>query len=193
MGTNSNGTHPNDFTLLDTTNGGGSPQHPDFSASGSTITFSFIRALSTSNGELGYSDSGGIDNWTVSVVTASVPEASTLTICSLAGVLSGAAGCGVGVSDRMSMWFPMYNGLEREQTRSTFARRTGNIMTTLETAERVVAQLSPAELARFRQWFAEFDGAIWDDQIESNAVTGKLDALAAEALEEYHASKATEI
>ena len=66
-------------------------------------------------------------------------------------------------------------------------------MTTLETAETVVAQLSPAELAQFRRWFAEFDGAIWDDQIESDAAAGKLDALAAEALAEYHAGTATEI
>jgi len=66
-------------------------------------------------------------------------------------------------------------------------------MTTLETAEKVVAQLSPAELAQFRRWFAEFDGKVWDDQIESDAVAGKLDALAAEALAEYHAGKATEI
>ena len=61
-------------------------------------------------------------------------------------------------------------------------------MTTLETAEEIVARLSPAELAKFRQWFAEFDGAAWDAQIEADAAAGKLDALA-----EYHAGKATEI
>ncbi len=66
-------------------------------------------------------------------------------------------------------------------------------MTTLQTAENAVTQLSPAELAEFRQWFAEFDGEIWDHQIESDAAAGKLDALAAEALEEYYAGKATEI
>ena len=66
-------------------------------------------------------------------------------------------------------------------------------MSTLETAESVVAQLSPAELARFRQWFAEFDSDTWDAQIESDAAAGKLDALAEEALAEYNAGKATEI
>lgn len=66
-------------------------------------------------------------------------------------------------------------------------------MTTLETAEKMVAQLSPAELAQFRQWFAKFDGVIWDDQIESDAASGKLDVLAAEVLAGYHAGKATEI
>ncbi len=66
-------------------------------------------------------------------------------------------------------------------------------MTTLETAEEIVARLSPAELAEFRQWFAKFDGEVWDAQIEADAAAGKLDALAAEALAEYHAGKATEI
>lgn len=66
-------------------------------------------------------------------------------------------------------------------------------MSLLETAEKVVAQLSPDELAQFRQWFAEFDGDAWDEQIESDAAAGKLDALAEEALVEYNAGKATEI
>lgn len=66
-------------------------------------------------------------------------------------------------------------------------------MTTLETVEKAVAQLPPADLARFRQWFAEFDGDVWDAQIEADAAAGKLDALAEEALAEYHAGKASEI
>ncbi len=66
-------------------------------------------------------------------------------------------------------------------------------MTTLETAENLVTQLTPDELARFRRWFAEFDGDVWDAQIEADAAAGKLDALGAEALAEYHAGRATEI
>lgn len=68
-----------------------------------------------------------------------------------------------------------------------------NGTSTLETAEKVVSQLSPADLAQFRQWFAEYDGEVWDAQIESDAAAGKLDALAQEALAEYKAGKATEI
>ncbi len=66
-------------------------------------------------------------------------------------------------------------------------------MTTLETAEQLVERLPPAELARFRKWFADFDGKAWDEQIEADASAGKLDALAQEALEEYQEGKATEI
>jgi hypothetical protein len=62
--------------------------------------------------------------------------------------------------------------------------------TTLEKAENAVAQLSAAELAAFRQSFAEFDGDAWDVQIESDAAAGKLDSLIAEAQKEYRAGRA---
>jgi len=51
--------------------------------------------------------------------------------------------------------------------------------------ERAVEALPPAELAEFRRWFAEYDGAVWDTQIETDAARGKLDSLAAEALADY--------
>jgi hypothetical protein len=66
-------------------------------------------------------------------------------------------------------------------------------MTTVEILEQKIAELQPAELAEFRRWFAEFDAAAWDAQIEMDAAAGKLDALAAEALAEYNAGKAIEI
>ena len=48
-----------------------------------------------------------------------------------------------------------------------------------------VESLPPIELAEFRRWFSEFDGAAWDRQIEQDASAGKLDQLAAEALADY--------
>lgn len=51
--------------------------------------------------------------------------------------------------------------------------------------EKAVEALPPAELGEFRRWFAEYDGAAWDSQIEADAVSGKLDSLAAEALADY--------
>jgi hypothetical protein len=64
---------------------------------------------------------------------------------------------------------------------------------TLETAEKTVAQLSASDLAEFRKWFAGYDGQQWDAQIEADARAGKLDALAQEALAEYYAGQSTEI
>ena len=67
------------------------------------------------------------------------------------------------------------------------------MISTLEATERAVAQLSEQELAQFRQWFAKYNGDHWDMQIEADAVAGKLDTLAQEALAEYHTGRATEI
>ena len=66
-------------------------------------------------------------------------------------------------------------------------------MTTVESLEQAISKLPPADLAAFRRWFAEFDAAVWDAQIEADAAAGKLDALAAEALDEYKNGKAREI
>lgn len=66
-------------------------------------------------------------------------------------------------------------------------------MTTVETLEAAVSQLPPQDLAEFRRWFAEFDAAAWDQQIDADAATGKLDALAAEALAEYDSGQAREL
>lgn len=65
-------------------------------------------------------------------------------------------------------------------------------MSKLEAIEKKVSGLSPEELAKFRYWFAEFDAAAWDRQIERDVKAGKLDALADEALREHAAGKSTE-
>jgi hypothetical protein len=66
-------------------------------------------------------------------------------------------------------------------------------MTTVEYLEQQVQNLPKDQLAEFRRWFSEFDAAAWDAQIEADAVAGKFDAMAAEALAEYHAGKAQEL
>jgi len=42
-----------------------------------------------------------------------------------------------------------------------------------------VRGLSP--ISEFRNWCAEFDGALWDRQIEQDVAAGRLDSLAEEA------------
>jgi hypothetical protein len=66
-------------------------------------------------------------------------------------------------------------------------------MVTAESLEQAVEQLPPEELAKFRRWFTQFDADAWDAQIEADAATGKLDALAEEALTEYRRGQAREI
>jgi hypothetical protein len=66
-------------------------------------------------------------------------------------------------------------------------------MSIVQSLEQTVTQLSPAELREFRNWFAEFDAANWDAQIEADAAAGKFDELANEALAEYQAGKARKL
>ena len=66
-------------------------------------------------------------------------------------------------------------------------------MSTIQAIEQAVQQLPAHELAEFRQWFTQFDDAAWDAQIEADAGAGKLDALATDALAEYHNGMAREL
>ena len=59
--------------------------------------------------------------------------------------------------------------------------------------EKAVQELPSEELVKFRRWFAQFDEAAWDAQIEADAAAGKLDALAVEARTEYNHGKVREL
>jgi hypothetical protein len=51
---------------------------------------------------------------------------------------------------------------------------------TIHEIEQAITELSPNELARFREWFEEFDAKVWDPtegQFERDAESGKLTAL----------------
>lgn len=63
----------------------------------------------------------------------------------------------------------------------------------VETIEREVQSLSSDELREFRRWFREFDANAWDQQIEDDARSGNLDALAEEALKTLKSGNATEL
>jgi hypothetical protein len=56
---------------------------------------------------------------------------------------------------------------------------------TIEEIEKAVSQLPPDDLARFRAWFEEFEAARFDRRIEADAVSGRLDHLADQALADY--------
>ncbi len=56
-----------------------------------------------------------------------------------------------------------------------------------------VTQLSADELARFREWFDEFDAKAWDKQFEEDVKSGKLDRLANQAIADFRAGKCKEL
>jgi hypothetical protein len=66
-------------------------------------------------------------------------------------------------------------------------------MTTAEDIEKAVEKLAPHELARFRAWFAAFDAGQFDAAIERDALAGKLDAHAEEALAAHRAGRSRDL
>lgn len=62
-------------------------------------------------------------------------------------------------------------------------------MTTVPEIEQAITQLSTHDLARFREWFEEFDAQVWDRQIEADAKSGKFDKLAAQAIADFRAGR----
>ena len=55
--------------------------------------------------------------------------------------------------------------------------------------EQTIAKLPPAELSEFREWFLRFDGDRWDEQIEKDAMSGKLESLAQAALRDFRSGQ----
>lgn len=58
-------------------------------------------------------------------------------------------------------------------------------MSTVEEIEKAVENLPAQELARFRAWFDNFDSARFDEKIERDARSGRLDEMAKQALAEH--------
>ena len=66
-------------------------------------------------------------------------------------------------------------------------------MSTVQEIQAAVSQLSPADLAAFREWYAEFDASLWDRQLEADVAAGRLDQLADEALKDLTEGRCTEL
>jgi hypothetical protein len=70
---------------------------------------------------------------------------------------------------------------------SNVRRRCGNDgehMTKLDKIESAVGKLADHDYREFRRWFLEHDWAKWDERIESDFASGKLDFLVREARDE---------
>ena len=66
-------------------------------------------------------------------------------------------------------------------------------MSELEQLKRKIESLSPEDLAKFREWFFEFDWEAWDSQLEADVKSGKLDRPMSEAMKDHQAGKAQEL
>ena len=66
-------------------------------------------------------------------------------------------------------------------------------MRKIQHIEEQIRELSEAELAQFRQWFAEFDAGAWDAQFETDVRAGKLDRLGDAARRAHTQGKTTKL
>jgi hypothetical protein len=66
-------------------------------------------------------------------------------------------------------------------------------MGTVLEIESAVQQLSRGDLAAFRDWFIGFDAAAWDKQFEEDVASGRLDALADEAIRDLREGRCTDL
>jgi hypothetical protein len=66
-------------------------------------------------------------------------------------------------------------------------------MSTIHEIEQAIRGLTPQHLAEFRAWFADFDAAVWDQQLEQDVAAGRLDQFAQEALRDLRAGRRTDL
>ncbi len=66
-------------------------------------------------------------------------------------------------------------------------------MTKLEKIEQDIKALSPKDMKRLGDWFAETHADLWDEQIERDAKDGKLDKMAEQALADHRAGRTTSL
>ena len=57
-------------------------------------------------------------------------------------------------------------------------------MMSVEEIQSAIVALSPEEFARLRRWFVERNWGRWDQEIEGDSASGKLDFLIDEAIHE---------
>jgi len=66
-------------------------------------------------------------------------------------------------------------------------------MSTVNEIEAAVSKLSREELESFRRWFQDFDADTWDRQFGADVRAGRLDTLAAEAIEDVRAGRGRDL
>ncbi|OGR82836.1 MAG: hypothetical protein A2901_03910 [Elusimicrobia bacterium RIFCSPLOWO2_01_FULL_54_10] len=66
-------------------------------------------------------------------------------------------------------------------------------MTMVQLIERRVRELDRSGLAAFRNWFRKYDSELWDEQINKDIRSGKLEKFAKHALAAHKRGKTKEL
>ena len=67
------------------------------------------------------------------------------------------------------------------------------IVSRLEQLEQKIAALDEVEMQALREWFERHDTELWDQQVESDAKSGKLARLAENALRDHQSGRSTKM
>lgn len=66
-------------------------------------------------------------------------------------------------------------------------------MTKLEQIQSTIEQLTPAEIARLREWLDELNERLFDEKVARDMESGKLDGLLAEVRANHKAGRREEL
>ena len=66
-------------------------------------------------------------------------------------------------------------------------------MSRVEELEGEIKALSSHEFQELRAWLAEYDAEVWDRQLHADALAGRLDAIADEALKDFSEGRSTDL
>ncbi len=66
-------------------------------------------------------------------------------------------------------------------------------MSRVEALESEIKTLSPGEFRELRARLAEHDADVWDQQFQADAVAGRLDAIADQALKDFAEDRSTDL
>ncbi len=72
-------------------------------------------------------------------------------------------------------------------------RNPATRMSKVEHLEQEVRELSTEELTTFREWFVAFDAMEWDERIQRDALAGKLNRSADEAIADHQTGRSRKL
>lgn len=67
------------------------------------------------------------------------------------------------------------------------------MLQTVEEIEKAIISLSKEDLSRFRRWYDEFEARQWDQSLEADVKSGKLDQLAEKAIRDFKTGRCSEL
>ena len=76
---------------------------------------------------------------------------------------------------------------------STILRKPRRVAVSRRGAGKQIKMLSSNEFQELRAWLAEYDAEVWDQQFHADAISGRLDAMADQAMKDFSEGRSTDL